>query len=227
MVELDDFLFRKQIKGPVLGHGLELAETGDPAADGPEVRQHAAEPAGVDEIGTRPLRFLADGFLSLLFRADKQHGLAFRRELPHEHIRFFQLADGLLQVDDIDAVALGKNVGGHLGVPAPGLMSEMDARLEQLFHGYDCHNAKSSFGFTLCGSCAPNQIFDGISANRRQRHPAELHSRMCFAAIVYHGFRCLASFAGIFGSFTPNKNESTPVLGRIDDNPLSSPENSA
>jgi len=42
--------------------------------------------------------------------------------------------DGLCQVDDVDSVALGEDVVAHLRVPAPGLVSEMDAGLEQLLH---------------------------------------------------------------------------------------------
>src|SRR5262249_51835036 len=47
---------------------------------------------------------------------------------------------GLLEVDDVDAVALGEDEPLHLRVPAPGLMTEMHAALEQLSHGDDrCH----------------------------------------------------------------------------------------
>ena len=47
----------------------------------------------------------------------------------HEVVGLLQLLDGLLQVDDIDAVALRVDVGSHLGVPAAGLMTEVDACL--------------------------------------------------------------------------------------------------
>ena len=106
-------------------------------------------------------------------------------------------------------------------------MSEMDARLEQLFHGYDCHNAKSSFGFTLCRSCTPNVIFDGISANRSLRHPAEQRSRMCFAAIVYHGYCKMASLRTNFGTFTPSEPERLRFLGRFYEGLLFSAEYAA
>ena len=43
----------------------------------------------------------------------------------------------LLQVDDVDAVALGEDEALHLRVPAPGLVPEVDAALEQLLHGDD------------------------------------------------------------------------------------------
>ena len=45
----------------------------------------------------------------------------------------------LLQVDDVDAVALGEDEALHLRVPAAGLVPEVDAALEQLPHGDDGH----------------------------------------------------------------------------------------
>ena len=42
--------------------------------------------------------------------------------------------DGLLQVDDVDAVALGEDELAHLRVPAAGLVAEVDAGLQQLLH---------------------------------------------------------------------------------------------
>src|SRR5699024_755033 len=46
----------------------------------------------------------------------------------------------LLQIDNVDTVALGEDVALHLRVPAPGLMPEMHAGVEQLFHGDDGHS---------------------------------------------------------------------------------------
>src|SRR4029077_13841840 len=43
----------------------------------------------------------------------------------------------LLQIDDVDAVALGEDVALHLRVPAPGLVTEVDAALQELLHADD------------------------------------------------------------------------------------------
>jgi len=43
---------------------------------------------------------------------------------------------GLLQVYDVDAVPLRKDVGLHAWLPTPGLMSKMDTGLKQGLHGY-------------------------------------------------------------------------------------------
>ena len=71
-----------------------------------------------------------------LLGADEKDGLAVLGELTDEVIGLFQLLDGLLQVDDVDAVALAVNVLGHLGVPAAGLVTEVDTGFQQLLHGY-------------------------------------------------------------------------------------------
>src|SRR6185312_582119 len=51
--------------------------------------------------------------------------------------------EGLLQVDDVDPVALPEDEALHLRVPAPGLVTEVDPGLQQLLHGDDgrcfCH----------------------------------------------------------------------------------------
>ena len=116
-------------------------------------------------------RFIADGILRLLLGAHKKHGFAVGRQIAHEHIRFLQLADRFLQVDDINAVALRKNIRGHFGVPAAGLVSEVDAGLQQLLHGYDCHNAKSSLVFPP-QVLEEQQIYPSIRGNRLAAAPA-------------------------------------------------------
>ena len=42
---------------------------------------------------------------------------------------------GLGQIDDVDAIARAVDIRLHLGIPAVGLMSEMNACFKQLAHG--------------------------------------------------------------------------------------------
>jgi hypothetical protein len=42
----------------------------------------------------------------------------------------FQLNEGLAEVDDVNAIAGVEDEGLHLGIPAPGLMAEMDAGVQ-------------------------------------------------------------------------------------------------
>ena len=74
------------------------------------------------------------GFLGLLLRANEQDGLAIGGELLHKLIGVVETRDGLLQVDDMDAIAVHKDEWLHFGVPAARLMPEVNARLEKLLH---------------------------------------------------------------------------------------------
>ena len=110
------------------------------AAHGLEVGEHAAQPAGVHIVHAHAGGLLLDGLLGLLLGAHEEDGLALLAQLTDEVIGLLQLLHGLLQVDDIDPVALGVDVGRHLGIPTTGLVAEVHAGLQQLLHRYDCHD---------------------------------------------------------------------------------------
>ena len=74
-----------------------------------------------------------------LLSADEQDALALHRNLTDEGIGLVDLANGLRQVDDVDAIALGEDVRSHLRVPAAGLVAKVHASLEQLLHRDNCH----------------------------------------------------------------------------------------
>ena len=130
---------RQQVECPVLLHLLERLEAMNAALDRLEVRHHAAEPALIDieHICTQSL--LADRLLRLFLRSDEENRLAFLRNAAEKVIRLVHLAHRLLQIDDIDTVALREDVARHLRVPAARLMSEMDACLQKLLHRNHCH----------------------------------------------------------------------------------------
>ena len=52
-------------------------------------------------------------------------------QVADELVGVFEQLDGLLQVDDVDPVALREDVGAHLRVPALLLVAEVDACLQQ------------------------------------------------------------------------------------------------
>jgi len=78
--------------------------------------------------------FGSDGFLSLTLGADKQNLAALGNGVDDLVIRDAEKLHGLLQVDNMDAVAGAKNERTHLRVPAAGLVTEMNAGLQHLFH---------------------------------------------------------------------------------------------
>ena len=52
----------------------------------------------------------------------------------------------LLEIDDVDLVALAEDEGRHLRVPEPGLVSEMHAGFQHLAHGHAGHDQISCWG---------------------------------------------------------------------------------
>src|SRR6185503_1864843 len=70
--------------------------------------------------------------LGLALGADEQDGLALGGERGRKLFRLTEQLRRLRQVDDVDPVPLAEDVGLHLRVPALGLVSEVDARLEQI-----------------------------------------------------------------------------------------------
>jgi hypothetical protein len=59
-----------------------------------------------------------------------------------------QLLLGLAEIDDVDAVARVKDERLHLGIPALGLMAEMDAGVQQFLNSDGAHFTQFSVGFT-------------------------------------------------------------------------------
>jgi hypothetical protein len=70
----------------------------------------------------------------------------------------------LLDVDDVDAIALCENKALHLWIPSTSLVSEVDSAVEELSHCYNCHDGilllrfylrmqiktRSVYGQTIC-----------------------------------------------------------------------------
>ena len=136
---LDNFLLGKHCERAVLFHLLQLSQTVDTGAHGAEVGEHTAQPSCVDVVLTNALGLFLDGVLRLLLGADEQDAFAVGCQLTDEGISLFQLLHGLLKIDDVDAVALGVDVGCHFRIPAAGLMTEVHAGFQKLLHRYDCH----------------------------------------------------------------------------------------
>ena len=119
----------------------------DALGDGLEVGQHAAEPTLVDVRHAALLGVAAHGILGLLLGADEQHRAALGGQVADEVVGGLDAGQRLLEVDDVDAVALAEDESLHLRVPTAGLVPEVDTGFEHLSHGDDGHDGYSS----LCG----------------------------------------------------------------------------
>jgi hypothetical protein len=57
----------------------------------------------------------------------------------------------LLQINDMDAIALCENIRLHTGIPLVGAVTEMDAAFQQRFHGYNSHFFSLQLGPGIAG----------------------------------------------------------------------------
>ena len=71
----------------------------------------------------------------LVLGADEQHASTAGDDVAHRLQRRVKHRHGLLQIDDVNAVAITENIGPHLGVPAALTVPEMNAGFQQLTHG--------------------------------------------------------------------------------------------
>ncbi len=94
-----------------------------------------------------------DGFAGLFLGTHEKNRLAVGHDVGDEIVCAFEHAYGLLQIEDVDTVAGAENVLFHLRVPPFGLMAEVDARFQQLFHCHICH-ISSPFGLA-CAQFIP------------------------------------------------------------------------
>jgi len=142
------------------------------------VGEQAAEPALVDVEHLAAFGLLGDGFLSLAFGADEEHILALRGHLAHEPGGVLEHLERFLKVDNVNAVAFAEDIFLHLGIPALGLVPEVNAGFEQFLHRY-------------CGKLPPNQIERGCplatpaSATRPKARfaPRKRHQNLSFGEL--------------------------------------------
>ena len=140
LLELGELALEHQrlLLDPDLGAGLDLRlhvlQALERALDGLEVGQHAAEPALVDVGHAAAPGFLRDHLARLALGADHQDRAAARGQLADELHRLFEERLRLLEVDDVDLVAMAVDVRRHLGVPEARLVSEMDAGFQHFTH---------------------------------------------------------------------------------------------
>jgi len=135
-------------EGLLLDHDLELADLllalelehlADALGDSAEVGEHAAEPTLVHIGHVAAVSGLADRVLGLLLGADEQDGAAIGSHVAHEVVGGLDAAQRLVEIDDVDAIALTEDETLHLRVPTPGLMPEVGTGLDHLAHRDDSH----------------------------------------------------------------------------------------
>src|SRR6476646_10544732 len=92
------------------------------------------QPALVDVGHADAGGLLGDRTLRLLLRADEEHRAAVGDRLLDELEGAVDVGQRLVQVDDVETVALGEDESLHLRVPAAGLVPEVHTGLEHFLH---------------------------------------------------------------------------------------------
>src|SRR6185369_342919 len=88
---------------------LQLPQPAQLLLDGLEVGEHAAQPALGHVVRAALLRLDLHDSLELLLGADEEDSLALEHHALQELLGLNDLAERLLEIDDVDARALGKD----------------------------------------------------------------------------------------------------------------------
>ena len=140
VLQTDGFLLRQRLELAGFFAPLEVFHAPQARQNGGEVGQRAAHPALVDEWHASLGGLFGDGVLGLLLGADEQHGFAFGGLLTDKRHSLVEATHRLLQIDDVDAVALGEDERPHTRIPPTRLMAKMHPRFEQGLHLDRCRH---------------------------------------------------------------------------------------
>jgi hypothetical protein len=90
--------------------------------------------------------FFANSVLSLSLRANEENGLppVFGYLVRDKPERVAKHTLSFLKINNVNAVALAEDVFLHLGIPAPNLVAEVYASLQEFFHR-NLNQTKSPF----------------------------------------------------------------------------------
>ncbi len=146
-------------------HAVEVVELRDPGVHRLEVGEHAAQPAVVHVRHAATVGLTLDRLLGLLLGPHEEHGSVALDGLADEPVGGVDPLQRLLEIDDVDPIPLAEDESAHLGVPTARLVAEVDAGLQQLFHGDDSHSA-SFFRLFLRPAHQPSETADTSRCGR-------------------------------------------------------------
>lgn len=126
-----EFLFGHGLDIGELGEFFEIIQTGHALADGSHVSKRAAQPAMVNIKLATGLGGFLYGILRLALAADEKDALASAGDVTQEIGGNFNLLEGFLNVDDVDAIAGFEDESLHFWIPTTGLMAKMDSGFDE------------------------------------------------------------------------------------------------
>ena len=138
------FLLGKLRHAAVFDMALQKLQALDGFLQRDPIGERAAQPAVIHVEHAAALGFFLDGFLSLALGAQKQDDFALRGLFGNVARSFAEHFQGLLKIDNVNAVAFAENVFLHLRIPAPRLVAEVNSGLQKLFHrNFDSQSSSS------------------------------------------------------------------------------------
>ena len=111
----------------LLGSRLELLQLADLLLHRLEVGEKTTEPPLRDVHRAGAVSFILHDVDELALGADEEDVLAAQDDIAREGLRHLQLTQRLLEIDDVDPVALREDETAHLRVPATGLVAEVNS----------------------------------------------------------------------------------------------------
>ena len=123
---------------------MNLFETGHTATDRGEVRESSTQPALVDIELASGFGCFRDGALGLFFGSNEENFSTIADEVAEVFGRAIDLLNGEPEVDDVNRIFFLEDVVAHFRVPSFGLVSVVDAGLEEFRHEFDAR-------FVCCG----------------------------------------------------------------------------
>ena len=138
--QLNTFALVVMTEGTVSHHFLKVLQTLDGLTDGLEIGEHAAQPTMTDVRHPATLSFSLHSFASRTLGANKQYLAAISHGVTNKIRSRIEQGQRFFKVNDMNTIALTKDIGSHLGVPETGLMSEMNTRFQHLSHRHAGHS---------------------------------------------------------------------------------------
>ena len=129
-VDLQDLTLREVRECTVVHHLVDVRHFLHGLADGREVGEHTARPTLDDVRHVDRGSLFSYDVLSLFFSSDEQNLLAALSDCLQSVCSLVDLGYGLVEVDDVNAIALHEDVRSHSRVPLAFEVAEMAASLK-------------------------------------------------------------------------------------------------
>src|SRR5699024_3640701 len=100
---------------------------------------HATKPAVIHIRHAGTLCLLADGLAGGALGADEHDAAAIGRQPADIVVGFLEQRQCLFKINDMNLVAVTKDVWRHLRIPVTGSVAKMHASFQQLTHAYVAH----------------------------------------------------------------------------------------